>query len=539
MTFNDLKIGTRMVAGSLVVLVLFLAGTAFAIGHIARLQERLETVTRVNDAHARLATGMYQTVQDMRIGLGNAVLLAGQPSASEERERVRVDLARYADAARRLDAEAAGPDERRLLAHAQAQAAMAGPIAQQVMALAEAGRTGEATALLRTSLQPVQTAWSDALCSFIRLQTERNDTTIAGVDREYRSARALVASLVGAILVAGAVLTWRITRSITGPIAEAVRVAEAVAAGHLGGGIASGGRDETGRLLAALGDMDASLVRIVTAVRGSTDAIAANARRIADGNADLAARTEDQSGAIEATAATIEELTATVRQNAEGACRASELAAKTSDIAVRGGEAVARVVDTMDAIMASSGKIADIIGLIDGIAFQTNILALNASVEAARAGEQGRGFAVVAGEVRMLAGRCAAAARDIRVLIDESVAKVGAGQRLVGDAGATMAGAVESVRHLSAIVADIAAAGREQSLGIEQVNRAIAQMDQVTQRNTTLVEDVNATAAALNVEAARLSRLVAVFRLGATQPASGNPRPAPPGAAAYLAGARA
>ena len=315
-----------------------------------------------------------------------------------------------------------------------------------------------------------------------------------------------------AVLLA-AVLAILLTRNITIPLGEAVALAQRVAQGDLGSHIVVRSRDETGELMAALRDMNAALVRIVGEVRSGTETIATASSQIAAGNMDLSSRTEQQASSLEETASSMEELTAAVKQNADNALAARSLASSASAVAVKGGAVVSEVVQTMGSINESSRKIADIIGVIDGIAFQTNILALNAAVEAARAGEQGRGFAVVATEVRNLAQRSASAAREIKGLIDDSVDKVGAGSKLVDQAGATMQDVVDSVQRLSAIIGDITNASEEQRIGIEQVNEAISQMDQVTQQNAALVEEAAAAANAMQEQAAQLSQAVQVFRL--------------------------
>ncbi|MBX9810964.1 MAG: MCP four helix bundle domain-containing protein [Burkholderiales bacterium] len=336
----------------------------------------------------------------------------------------------------------------------------------------------------------------------------------------YENARSAFEKVVGALLVilvlALAIsggITFVMSRVIVRPLKNAIAMAGRIAAGDLTSEIEVKGRDETAELLQALKDMNESLKKIVSEVSTGTDAISTASQQIAAGNADLSSRTEEQASSLEETASSMEELTSTVKQNAENARQANQLAAGASEVAVKGGQVVGQVVQTMSSINDSSKKIVDIIGVIDGIAFQTNILALNAAVEAARAGEQGRGFAVVATEVRNLAQRSAAAAKEIKELITDSVAKVEDGTRLVDEAGKTMDEIVAAVKRVTDIMAEISAASQEQSSGIEQVNRAVAQMDEATQQNAALVEEAAAAAESMEEQAQRLAAAVAVFKL--------------------------
>ena len=326
--------------------------------------------------------------------------------------------------------------------------------------------------------------------------------------------QAMVVTVVLAMSLA-IVIAWFIARAITRPIESAVKVAQTVAAGDLTSHIAVETEEETGQLLKALKEMNESLVDVVGQVRKGTGTIAGATSEIASGNMDLSSRTEEQASSLEETASSMEQLTSTVRHNSDNALQANQLARTASEVAAKGGEVVARVVQTMDSINESSSKIVDIISVIDGIAFQTNILALNAAVEAARAGEQGRGFAVVASEVRNLAQRSAAAAKEIKQLIGDSVERVEAGSKLVGEAGATMGEVVSSVQRVTDIIAEISLATQEQSAGIDQINTAIGQMDNVTQQNAALVEQAAAASAALEEQAARLMKVVSVFKLDA------------------------
>jgi methyl-accepting chemotaxis protein len=323
-----------------------------------------------------------------------------------------------------------------------------------------------------------------------------------------------------ALALAGllSLLGWRISRGLLrqlgGEPAAAADVAHRIANGDLAASVALKGGDDSS-LMHAIEHMRSSLAKVVDEVRAGTDRIATASSEIATGNQDLSSRTEEQASSLEETAASMEQLTSTVKQNADNARQANQLAMSASEVAIKGGEVVGQVVETMGSINESSRKIVDIIGVIDGIAFQTNILALNAAVEAARAGEQGRGFAVVAAEVRNLAQRSAAAAKEIKGLIDSSVGKVGAGSALVAEAGKTMEQIVASVRRVTDIMGEITAASHEQTSGIEQINQAVTQMDQVTQQNAALVEQAAAASQALQHEAGDLSRVVSVFRLEA------------------------
>jgi len=389
-----------------------------------------------------------------------------------------------------------------------------------ITALKKEGRMDEAERMLVEQFQPAGQAYLAALGDFLQVQRADIDSRAVGIETLFSDNRNLLVGLGLFVLAIGAFCAWWLTRGIVAPLNRAVQIACSVANNDLRSDIVVTSRDETGRLLAALKTMNEGLAGIVGQVRNGTGHIASASGEIAAGNLDLSARTEQQASALEQTAASMEELTSTVKQNADNARQANRLAANASEVAVRGGKAVGDVVDTMDAINASARKIVDIIAVIDGIAFQTNILALNAAVEAARAGEQGRGFAVVAGEVRTLAQRSATAAREIKELIGDSVGKVDAGSKLVQQAGMTMAEVVDSIHRVTGIMGEITTASVEQSTGIEQVNRAIAEMDSVTQQNAALVEEASAAAAAMQDQARALAEMVARFKLdGAAAPA--------------------
>ena len=365
---------------------------------------------------------------------------------------------------------------------------------------------------LETEMVPRVASYSASIQAMVKYQQNAVDADAKGISDEFQASLRLQVALTVLALIAGAGFAMYIGRRISAPLVAAVGVAQTVARGDLTSRIEAQGSNETGALMGALRDMNANLVDIVSQVRAGTGTIAEAADQISAGNLELSSRTEQQASSLEETASSMEELTSTVRQNADNAREANALAQTASQVAGRGGETVGRVVQTMDAITESSKKIVDIIGVIDGIAFQTNILALNAAVEAARAGEQGRGFAVVASEVRNLAQRSAGAAKEIKELIGNSVDKVEEGSRLVSDAGTTMQEIVDSIGRVTAIMSQIAMASAEQSSGIEQVNQAVAQMDQVTQQNAALVEEAAAASDAMREQAQALSALVSTFR---------------------------
>ena len=390
----------------------------------------------------------------------------------------------------------------------------------------EAGRWDEAERILITRVNPAYRKGQPAYDELQALLDTRSHATVELAHNTIATNEWIMVAAILAGCLAGGGAAVFLARSIVRPLGEAVAIARKVAQGDLSGEIRTDARNEFGQLLRALGEMNASLSNIVGEVRGDADTIASASAQISAAILDLSGRTEQQAGTLEETAASVEELSSTVKQNAGNAQQANALAAAASATAVKGGITVNGVVDTMGAIQASARKIADIIGVIDGIAFQTNILALNAAVEAARAGEQGRGFAVVASEVRNLAQRSATAAREIKDLINDSVEKVDSGSRLVNQAGTTMQEVVDSIRRVAGIMSEITVASQEQSTGIEQIHQAVSQMDQVTQQNAAMVEEAAGASRSLQDRAAELARLVSVFRLGAAahgQPAAQAP----------------
>jgi len=388
----------------------------------------------------------------------------------------------------------------------------------------KAGDSEGAIALLDASMMPAQNAYIDAMQALRDYYTKEVERDAAAAAENAASGRRMLGGFCIAGVLLALIASWLIARSITRPIDEAVRAARRIADGDLSVEVSIAGSDEMSQLLRAQADMAGSLRRLVGEVAQGARTVAETSAQIAQGNVDLSQRTEEQASTLEETASSMEELTTTVGQNADHARQASQLASDASRVALEGGEVVGQVVRTMTGISESSRQIAEIIGVIDGIAFQTNILALNAAVEAARAGEQGRGFAVVATEVRNLAQRSAGAAKEIKTLISASVQQVETGSEQVDAAGRKMDDIVQSARRVSELVSEIASASQEQSSGIEQVNAAVIAMDQGVQQNASLVEEAAAATESMKAQAASLLHAVARFRLGEAAPANLQPR---------------
>ncbi|VVE54338.1 methyl-accepting chemotaxis protein [Pandoraea communis] len=513
MRIADLKIRTRLSIGFGTLLILLLSMLIITLVRFVAIERANEELLTRAWAKADAAHGIDAMVRGNARRLMEAIVTTDATRRNAFNERIDANLARIAKAQEVLDKYVTSSKGKQLLDGVRQHNDAFLKARGGVISALSADQRDTALRIAQQDALPALDAMQAEAVELVTLQQKIVDETGAATSADIVFAKWLLTTLGAAAGVAGIVAAWSVTRSITRPLARAVEVAERVAQGDLSSRIDVTSRDETGQLMAALKHMNESLDQIVRRVRSGTAAIASASGQLLSGNTDLSARTEEQAASLEETASSMEQLTATVRQNADNARQARQLASNASDIAGEGGRVVERAVTSMQEIATSSTKINDIIGVIDGIAFQTNILALNAAVEAARAGEQGRGFAVVAGEVRTLAQRSAAAAKEIKTLIETSVGKVEDGSAQVRDAGRTMTEIVQAVQRVTDIMGEISAASSEQSGGIEQVNTAVMQMDQVTQQNAALVEEATAAAGSLEDQARQLREAVAVFRL--------------------------
>ena len=514
MSLTQLKIGTRLGIGFAVVLGLLVAVLLVGLYSMGQLSARTHDIVADKNVKMAAANTMSDNVRNITLAITSVVVAPTEALVQTELAKIGEARKKYGAAKETLQKKISTDKETALMAELDAALKSGAPLNNKVIELRNAGQTEEAIAFLTQQAAPSLKIVLGALDSLLAYEAQQAAQAATDAETLSASARAYMIILGSVAVLLGAFVAWIITRSITHPINAAVAVAETVASGDLSSHIVVNSSDETGRLLGALKAMNDSLLGVVAQVRHGTDAISTASSEIAAGNLDLSSRTEEQASSLEETASAMEELTSTVKQNADNARQANQLAKSASEVAVRGGNIVSQVVDTMGTINASSKKIVDIIGVIDGIAFQTNILALNAAVEAARAGEQGRGFAVVASEVRNLAQRSAGAAKEIKELIAASVANVDTGSRLVNEAGQTMGDIVDSIVRVTDIMGEITSATHEQTLGIEQINMAIAQMDEVTQQNAALVEEAAAASQSMQEQAGELAHVVGFFKTG-------------------------
>ncbi len=522
---RNLRIGTRL---SLTFgLILLLMGGGLGVGlwrihDLADTNHRLGTVEteKLSVAHQWRAIVEFNWIRTL------AIVRDGDPAkmALWQQEMDKSSEGAVAATKRMHDLELAPAGVALLDEIDAARNAYRGARAEFMKRLKAGEPTGDT---LERDIQPKSLRYLAAIDKFVDYQRSNVAATLLAGERSAAAAKWIVGGVGLVSLLLSAFLAWALTRSIVEPLRRTAGSARRIADGYLTEVLTPDGRDEVAGLIAAMAAMQKSLAAVVSTVRRNSDSVATASAEIAQGNGDLSKRTEQQASALQETAASMEQLSSTVKQNADNARQANQLALGASTVAAQGGEVVAHVVETMKGINDSSKRIADIIGVIDGIAFQTNILALNAAVEAARAGELGRGFAVVASEVRSLAQRSAEAAKEIKGLITTSVERVAQGAALVDQAGATMTDVVGSIRRVTDIMAEISSASIEQSAGVTQIGQAVSHMDQTTQQNAALVEQSAAAAESLKVQANALVQAVAVFKLGQERDGDAPTAPAP------------
>ncbi|EJN07848.1 methyl-accepting chemotaxis protein [Herbaspirillum sp. YR522] len=511
--FANFKIGNRLRVGMGIILVLSCTTAGIAIWNLQNLSAASAAMMNKPLTKERLSSDWYRAIEsgvmrttaiakssDTSLAAFLATPKSAGPSGSDVLQKNIGEL---------LESD----DEKQLFARIGEQRKKYLNVRDRVSQLKASGNSEQAMQILEQEYLPVSRQFLALMQEMLTAQRQQIDTINADIERTAQRSRNILLALVAAAVLIGAAIAQVLTRSIVRPLADAVVLAERVAKGDLGADIEVRSRDEVGQLMSALRLMNQGLNALVTDIRKSIERIALASSEIAAGNMDLSIRTEQQASSLEETAAATEQIAGTIKVNAENATRASHNAGAASEVAARGGQVVERVVETMAAINTSSREIANIIGVIDGIAFQTNILALNAAVEAARAGEQGRGFAVVASEVRSLAQRSAGAAKEIKALITDSVGRVGAGTTLVDQAGQTILEVVDSVGQVVKVIETISSSSQEQASGIVQISDSINLIDDVTQKNAALVEEIAAAATSMKDEAKVLAQLVSVFAL--------------------------
>jgi methyl-accepting chemotaxis protein len=509
--------------GLTLLFLIFIA--CFGLYRMSSIQTRLEEIVGVNNKETRHAFAMRIAINQVSSTSRNIVLLSEPDEKKEETDRMKASRERYDAAEKSLGEMFASltsttNEEKALFERIRLLKEKVRPLNNKAVELGLKNKNEEATKILMSEVNKPQAEWLAALGELAALEDRLSDEAAEQARSAYSSARfeLLLFSLIAVVaaITCGVLIARSLLKQLGGEPDYASAVANDIAGGELGKTVAVKAGDTTS-LLFAMSKMQSSLAALVGDIRAGAESIATGSAQIATGNTDLSQRTEEQASNLQQTAASMEELTAQVKNNADTARQASQLATQASGCALEGSESVVQVRTTMESIAAASAKIGDIIGVIDSIAFQTNILALNAAVEAARAGEQGRGFAVVASEVRSLAQRSAAAAKEVKILINDSVAKVSLGSQQVSISASRMEEILSSVKRVSDLMGDIDSATAEQSQGIAQVGEAVSQLDQVTQQNAALVEESAAATESLRVQAERLVGSVSVFKVGATE----------------------
>ncbi|WP_329601710.1 methyl-accepting chemotaxis protein [Paraburkholderia antibiotica] len=518
MNFNRLTIKSKLIAGFGLLSLIVVAVSGISLKALSDSTDGFTNFVRGVNARADMVVQVRTAIDRRAIAARNLVLVTKPQDIELEKAdvlRAHEDVQTHLKQLNDMLAKATDATDkaRSLVAEINRIEASYGPVATHIVGLALDGKRDEATSEIDDQCRPLLAALIRATDTYAEYTRTRQEQLISDYAAHYETQRNLLIAICVAAIALAIASCWLIARAVTGPLGFAIDVARTVSQGDLRTRISVDGKDETSKLLSALREMNERLTAIVTRVRDSSTSISGAAREIAAGNMDLSQRTEQQAASLQETASSMEELTSTVRQNAENAQQGSTLASNASSVAQKGSAVVGQVVSTMQEISDSSTKIADITGIIEGIAFQTNILALNAAVEAARAGEQGRGFAVVASEVRSLAQRSSSAAKEIKDLIATSVDRIRDGSALAGEAGKTMNEVTQAVARVTDIMAEIAAASSEQSRGIEQVNLAITQMDNVTQQNAALVEQAAAASRSMEDQGQQLNEAVAFFQV--------------------------
>jgi methyl-accepting chemotaxis protein len=511
------SLGRKFALGFGCILTLLLVIGGVSLFEMSEMGSRIRGIVEVHNSQMAQANKLIEDVDEMAIIVRTLTLLTDVKDVDRQVKLFEQATVRYGKSEATLEEamthHRASRAERDLLRDIQAIRGKTIPLMAKAAQLGGDGATPEATTVLMKEVRPVENQWRKLIGELIALEAQLNADAYAAARASQRAAAMMLTAISVLAVAAGSLLAWCLTRGVVVPVAEAIRATEKIAEGDLSAVVDCGRHDELGRLLSAVSRMQAQLRTLVSGIRDSADSISTASSEISLGNHDLSHRTEQQAASLQKTASSMQQLTGIVQQNADSASQADRLATTASDIASRGGAVVDQVVSTMGDISASSKKIVDIIGVIDGLAFRTNILALNAAVEAARAGEQGRGFAVVAAEVRNLAQRSADAAKEIKALISTSAERVDAGAKLVADAGSTMKEIVASVHRVTAIMSEITASTGEQSKDIGQVSKEVSQLDRMTQQNAALVEQSTAATESLKDQALRLATAVRAFKL--------------------------